>query len=275
MLWMMVVMAMASEAADLIGLDLQWVCVNDTVMGGVSESTVEVDAGGVRFSGELSLENNGGFTSVRTRPADLSLTDAAGFRVRLTGDGRSYDFTASRSDVPIRGGSYRVRIDTVAGEELTVELPLSDFQATAFGRPLTGAPPLTAAPERISSVGFLLADKRSGAFSLVVHAIEAYSDPAADASAPAPAPAVTGRDAVLSAFARAIERGAPLYNSGDPGGCAAVYQTVIESVLILSPGAISDGERAALLQAVSRAQRQDGRQSAWTLREAMDAVLTR
>lgn len=260
MLWM--VMMVSALAADLVAQDLQWRCVNDTVMGGVSSSRIEPDGEALRFSGTLSLDNNGGFTSVRTDPAELSLAGVAGFRVRVVGDGRAYDFTVRRSDVPIRGGSYRVRIETTAGEEQTFELPLSAFQATAFGRPIS-APPLAAAPERISSVGFLLADKQPGAFALEIRGIEPYTAPLPEAA----------RGPVLASLARAIERGVPVYNAGDHGRCAAIYQTALESVLLLSPDALTDAERAVLLQALSQAAQQDETGAAWTLRYAMDALL--
>ena len=108
MVWMAV-----SNAAELVSAGLDWFCVNDTVMGGVSQSSVRQGDDGVVFSGTLSLEQNGGFTSIRSQPSELSLDGTTGFRLRLRGDGRTYDFTARRDDVPIRGGSYRVPVQTV------------------------------------------------------------------------------------------------------------------------------------------------------------------
>jgi monofunctional biosynthetic peptidoglycan transglycosylase len=266
MMWMMFVAA-AMAATDLVDLGLNWVCVNDTVMGGVSQSQVEPTADGMRFTGTLSLDNNGGFTSVRTQPSALSLEGTTAFRVTVQGDGRAYDFTVRRDDVGIRGGSYRVRIETDPDEPVTVEVPLTAFQATAFGRPIS-APPLAAAPERISSVGFLLADKNPGTFALEVLAIE----PIVDESAPQPAqPAAQA--VVQTSFARAIERGVPVYNAGDPAQCAAIYQTAIESALILVPQSIREEEQAILMQALGMANQQDPSEAAWTLRRAMDALL--
>ena len=197
----------------------------------------------------------------------LPLERATAFRVTVQGDGRAYNFTVQRNDVAIRGGSYRARIETDPDEPVTVELPLSAFQATAYGRPIS-APPLASAPERISSVGFLLADKNPGTFALEVLAIE----PIVDENAPAPEQA-DGRGVVQANFARAIERGVPAYNGGDPERCAAIYQTAIESVLILAPQSIREEERMLLMQALGQASQQDAAQAAWTLRRAMDALL--
>ena len=148
LIWAVVMAGTAAAAeggTDLVQRDLEWVCVNDTVMGGVSQSRVARDDEAVVFTGTLSLENNGGFTSVRTAPAELSLAEVGGFRLRVEGDSRRYAFTARRADVPLRGGSYRASFSTTAGEETVIELPLSAFQATAFGRPVPGAPALAAA----------------------------------------------------------------------------------------------------------------------------------
>src|SRR6056297_3888272 len=52
----------------------QWQTVNDGVMGGRSDGRFRIDEDRkMEFFGTLSLENNGGFVSVRTRPAKLAL----------------------------------------------------------------------------------------------------------------------------------------------------------------------------------------------------------
>jgi monofunctional biosynthetic peptidoglycan transglycosylase len=52
---------------------LKWQAVNDGVMGGVSDGQFRVtEEKTLEFFGTLSLENNGGFTSVRTQPVDGS-----------------------------------------------------------------------------------------------------------------------------------------------------------------------------------------------------------
>ena len=55
--------------------DLQdWIIVNDVVMGGRSSSTFKLDEDGEGvFEGNISLENNGGFSSLRYRLLKLKL----------------------------------------------------------------------------------------------------------------------------------------------------------------------------------------------------------
>ena len=72
-----------------------WEIVNDNVMGGVSTSRFQMRTnGGAVFSGVVSLENNGGFASVRSSPARNDLTGCGCFVIRLRGDGHRYKFTA-------------------------------------------------------------------------------------------------------------------------------------------------------------------------------------
>lgn len=68
----------------------RWVSVNDGVMGGLSKGGAEMKDGVMVFSGVLSLENNGGFSSVRTRGYEADLSGAKGIVLRVKGDGRTY-----------------------------------------------------------------------------------------------------------------------------------------------------------------------------------------
>jgi len=159
-----------------------WTAVNDSVMGGVSKggpSFTEEDT--MVFSGTLSLENRGGFSSVRTRPNRTDLSDYENLVVRVRGDGRTYWLTVS-TNVRIPAGSYRVLIETTAGKWKTVRAPFSKFKATSFGRVLPAFLPLDRS--KVESIGFLLADKKAGPFRLEVDSIKASSG---DAAAPTPA----------------------------------------------------------------------------------------
>lgn len=142
-----------------------WQVVNDDVMGGVSTSRFELTNGVAVFSGTVSLENNGGFASVRTLPARFDLGDTSEFLLRVRGDGRRYKFTA-RTDARSDGPLYQVVFTTHKDEWQEVRLPLKDFVPTFRGRTLIGEPPLSAA--KVSSVGFLISDQQAGPFRLEI-----------------------------------------------------------------------------------------------------------
>ncbi|MGB5674135.1 MAG: CIA30 family protein, partial [Gemmatimonadota bacterium] len=68
-----------------------WAVVNDGVMGGLSSSEfVDSGAGFAVFRGELSLDNNGGFASVRGIVPIGAMESHSGLALRVRGDGRSY-----------------------------------------------------------------------------------------------------------------------------------------------------------------------------------------
>jgi hypothetical protein len=70
---------------------LEWRIVDDGVMGGLSKGKISfTDSGTMKFSGKLSLENNGGFSSVRTTEVDLDLLEREGLAMRVKGDRRTY-----------------------------------------------------------------------------------------------------------------------------------------------------------------------------------------
>jgi monofunctional biosynthetic peptidoglycan transglycosylase len=123
------------------------------------------------FAGELSLENNGGFASIRSSGKTEDLGEFDGISIRVRGDGRRYYFTI-QTDFLIFAGSYRSGFDTVAGQWTEIRLPFKSFQANSFGRPLGSAPALN--KRQVRSLGILLADKKAGPFELEIDWIRAY-----------------------------------------------------------------------------------------------------
>lgn len=68
--------------------------------------------------------------------------------------------------------SYRSKFKTKKNEWIDVRLPLSDFEATWFGRTL---PNQKLDPTKVSGLGILLGDKKAGPFKLEVDWIRAVS----------------------------------------------------------------------------------------------------
>ena len=153
----------------------KWVTVNDGVMGGVSDGSFEItNHQTLRFFGTVSLENNGGFASIRSAPGERDLSAFGGILIRLRGDGKRYGLNL-RTDVPIMAGSYRVKFDTEAGKWQELFFPFEDFQAAWLVVPLKTAPPLE--PAKVRSFGFTISDKQAGPFSLEVDWIKASIRP--------------------------------------------------------------------------------------------------
>ena len=156
----------------------KWLSVNDNVMGGVSKGGFRIsDDNTLVFSGSLSMENRGGFTSIRTRPTDLKLDGYDTIAIRVKGDGRTYYLnlmTSSRS----AASSYRAPMKTKKGTWQDVRINLKDFVYTSFGRIIAGAAPLKA--NEIRSLGITLADKKAGPFRLEISWIRAENSAAVE-----------------------------------------------------------------------------------------------
>jgi hypothetical protein len=151
-----------------------WFVVNDGVMGGISSSSMEVTAEGTGvFTGRLSLENNGGFASVRTVLASYDLSNFDGLVLHLRGDGRRYQVRL-RTDDRFDGLAYRAEFDTEPGTWTTVVLPFDTFVPTFRGYVPPNASPLDLGA--IREFGLLIGDKREGAFRLEVQSVVAVHD---------------------------------------------------------------------------------------------------
>lgn len=145
-----------------------WVIVNDTVMGGRSQAKLGLAENMLVFSGDLSLQNNGGFASTRRVYAPIEWNPTQAFQITVEGDGRAYQFRL-RTNRRMDGVAYVVGFQTVAGETQTFTFELSDFEPLWRGRYVRGADPLSF--DDVSQLGFMLADKTSGEFLLKVKAI--------------------------------------------------------------------------------------------------------
>lgn len=161
----------------LIGFDnaaerSDWRIVNDNVMGGISRSEIVFSGNGTAtFQGTLSLDNNGGFASTRTKPRPYGLDGYAGLLVRIRGDGNDYQLRI-RTDDRFDGISYRSRFATQPQSWTTIRIPFSDFVPVFRGRIQENALPIS--PENIQQIGFMIADKQAGKFQIEIDWIKAY-----------------------------------------------------------------------------------------------------
>jgi len=156
---------------DFTGADAakDWQPVNDGVMGGVSEGKFKItDTKTMEFFGTLSLENNGGFASVRTRARKLDLEQGDTLIAKVKGDGREYSLNLYLNK-PLIAFSYRATVPTKKDEWIEVKVSLDKFEATSFGRVVKDAGAVK--PDEVNALGFMLSDKKSGPFKLEVESI--------------------------------------------------------------------------------------------------------
>lgn len=144
-----------------------WYSVNDDVMGGVSSSKVIADTGAQRlvFSGNLSLENNGGFASARSPRSNYDLTRYDGIILRLRGDGNTYQFRVRTGETGAQI-NYTTWFETEPGSWKEIYIPFAEMTPIYRGAEVRQAPALD--PGAIRSFGFMLAGKQAGEFFLEV-----------------------------------------------------------------------------------------------------------
>ncbi|KAJ8616535.1 hypothetical protein MRB53_035907 [Persea americana] len=169
--------------------ELVWGSLDDVVMGGVSESTFQIDPTGNEyggptglFKGTVSTANNGGFTSIRTRnlsvPEDLSAYD--GLELRVKGDGRRYKMIVRISPEWDTVG-YTASFDTEKGWQ-TIRLPFSSLRPVFRARTVLDAPPFDRSKilsfqlmhSKFEYDGKLNPTFKEGAFQLPLSSIRAY-----------------------------------------------------------------------------------------------------
>ena len=151
--------------------DLGWYVVNDNVMGGRSEGDFRTGEGELRFEGRTNT-NGGGFSSIRTGRLALDLSDFAGIRLRVKGDGRRYTWRLA-TDATLRGQQigYWADFDTQAGQWQAVDIPFGAFEPQLRGSRLDG-PPLDLAS--IRGMGLMIYDNQDGPFDVSLAEIRAY-----------------------------------------------------------------------------------------------------
>lgn len=138
-----------------------WYVVDDGVMGGRSAGNLKInEEGHGLFSGKVSLENNGGFSSIRYRFNQQSISDHKVCKIRLRGDGKRYQFRV-KSDKYDRH-SYIYHFETT-GDWETIVIPMSEMYPAFRGRKLN----MPNYPiQQMEELSFMIGNKRAEIFKL-------------------------------------------------------------------------------------------------------------
>ena len=153
--------------------NLEWLVVNDDVMGGKSSGGFELNDGHLVFTGSTNTRG-GGFSSIRSRGPRMDLSEFTGIRLRVRGDGRRYSWQL-RTNAMYRGRElgFWSEFETTAGQWLGIDLPFAEFVPKFRGNELDLAPP---DPAHISGMGLMIADGKDGPFAIEVDSVQAYRD---------------------------------------------------------------------------------------------------
>jgi NADH dehydrogenase [ubiquinone] 1 alpha subcomplex assembly factor 1 len=143
----------------------QYMIVNDTVMGGQSFSRFDVNDLSASYSGKVSLENNGGFASVRMIwPFNTEESQGKSLiALNVKGDGMKYQLRL-RTNKGFDGAAYSQPFETIKGQEQIIYFSASDFVPTFRGRTLNNMPELKLS--EVKQMGLMVADKQQGPFNI-------------------------------------------------------------------------------------------------------------
>jgi monofunctional biosynthetic peptidoglycan transglycosylase len=149
-----------------------WEPINDAVMGGVSEGFFEITRNNcLRFQGNVSPENNGGFASIKSIDGSYDLSGFTGIYIKVKGDGKTYKLNLRTTEFK-SSYYYQQRFTTANEQWQEVYLPFKDFEPISRGRKVFLAPELS--PDKVISFGLMISDKQFGGFSLEIESIKVY-----------------------------------------------------------------------------------------------------
>jgi NADH dehydrogenase [ubiquinone] 1 alpha subcomplex assembly factor 1 len=149
-----------------------WRIVNDGVMGGVSRSRMaQTEQGTALFSGEVSLENNGGFASVEARFDAVDLSSYDGIEITYRGDGQRYGFNMRDRPAWTVYQADFVAKSAKEGEWNVIRIPFDQLTPLSFGRRVRAEP---FDPKSVITMQLIISDKQEGPFAIEVQSIKAY-----------------------------------------------------------------------------------------------------
>ena len=148
--------------------DLQdWIIVDDVVMGGESSGSFKLNPDGFGvFEGSISLDNNGGFSSLRYRSKKILIKENTKVIIKLRGDGKKYQFR-----IKSNSGDYYSYISSflTSGEWQEIVIPLKDMYPSFRGRRLDQA---NFSNDYLEEIAFLIGNKKKEKFKLLIGKIE-------------------------------------------------------------------------------------------------------
>jgi|TARA_B110000259_G_C13933402_1_gene369835 hypothetical protein len=144
-----------------------WKIVDDRVMGGESLGTFTLSPeGNGIFKGHVSLENYGGFSSLRYRFDKLEVKKYSKIILKLKGDGKKYQFRIK--DNSSNYYSYTTTFST-SGAWQEIKIPLEDFSPSFRGRKVD-LPNFQ--NDQLEEIAFLIGNKKNEDFKLLIDKIE-------------------------------------------------------------------------------------------------------
>ena len=144
-----------------------WIIVDDIVMGGQSSGSLKLNADGFGvFKGSISLDNNGGFSSVRYRFQKIAIDNYTEIVLKLKGDGKKYQFRIKSNS---RDYYSYITPFLTSGEWQEVRISIKEMYPSFRGRRLNQP---NFSNDYIEEITFLIGNKKNEDFKLLLDKIE-------------------------------------------------------------------------------------------------------
>lgn len=145
----------------------KWLIVDDVVMGGKSFGSFSLNKNGHgEFAGDVSLENNGGFSSVRYLINKEDMEHYSKFSLKIRGDEKAYQFRVKTNYSDYH--SYIFTFQTTK-EWQTIEIPFLEMYPAFRGRKLNMN---KYQGRQLQEIAFLIGNKKNESFKLEIDRIE-------------------------------------------------------------------------------------------------------
>jgi monofunctional biosynthetic peptidoglycan transglycosylase len=145
----------------------EWVLLSDNIMGGITKSKIEYTDNSVLLSGNISLDNYGGFSSIKTKYKSFDLSMFTGIKIKFKSSKQRFVFTLEDDrnwTQPNYINEFSSKKDDT-WEEVTIYF--KDFKEIVIGEP-TGNMMKTKSLNNIVRLGIMTHEKKEGPFSLEV-----------------------------------------------------------------------------------------------------------
>ena len=142
-----------------------WCVINDGVMGGLSRGKAQMKENSLFFSGSISLENNGGFTSFRAPFKRMNLSGFSTVEVRYKSTGRTCALSFDQSTrfwLP----NHKLPLP-LSDDWNTVSIPLTDLNEYRMGRK-TGRNMSLDKAASVIRIGIITDSKDAGEFTFEI-----------------------------------------------------------------------------------------------------------
>ena len=143
-----------------------WQVIDDGVMGGRSQGNFAInEEGNAVFEGTVSLDNYGGFSSVRHRLLEKDISKYTKVLLRIKGDGKKYQFRIKEKRRDYY--SYITTFQTT-NEWQTITLEMHQMYPAFRGRTLNMD---NLKPNKIEEIAILIGNKKAEKFRLEIDVI--------------------------------------------------------------------------------------------------------